>query len=78
MKELRNSIVFAILVLSIIAIFFFAESGEISVLAILAFSGVKYALVSLEFMEVRKAHPAYGLWLLVLFLGFALGALILV
>ena len=39
MKELRNSIVFAILVLSIIAIFFFAESGEISVLAILLVSG---------------------------------------
>lgn len=77
-KEMRNTLVFVLLVIAIGAIYFFAESEGVSALAVLIFSGLKFALVSLEFMEVRKAHPAYGLWLLFLFLAFALGALILV
>ncbi|HBS05210.1 MAG TPA: hypothetical protein DEA96_09610 [Leptospiraceae bacterium] len=75
MNRSYNTFVFVALLILIAAMYFFAEFRAASVWLILGVSAIKFALVSLEFMEVRKAHPLYGTWLLILFFFFAGGLL---
>ncbi|MEQ8351920.1 MAG: hypothetical protein RH862_10575 [Leptospiraceae bacterium] len=70
-----NTIVLFVLLLLILGMYLFAEYRTGSLILILALSAAKFALVALEFMEVRRAHPIYGIWLLILFSFFAGGAL---
>ncbi|MCB1307339.1 MAG: hypothetical protein KDK30_04125 [Leptospiraceae bacterium] len=78
MKRYGN-IVTAFLLLGIIAVMYIiSDNLEGAALLILALSGIKFMLVGLQFMEVRTAHPAYGLWLGLLFLSFAVGVFWLV
>ena len=65
-----------ILLLALVAMmYFFTEEAAASVALILGLSGLKFAAVAFQFMEVKKAHPAYAAWLVVLFLAFSVGAL---
>ncbi|MCP5481348.1 MAG: hypothetical protein H7A21_07950 [Spirochaetales bacterium] len=75
MKGLCNAIVLVTLLLLIAAMYLFAEYRTGSFILLLALSGAKFALVALQFMEVRAAHPIYGIWLLILFVFFAGGAI---
>lgn len=78
MKRWHNTFALVALLSLVALMYVFAESHIVSAILIIAVSGVKFALVAFQFMEVRKAHPIYGIWLLVLFAGFALGGLILI
>ena len=78
MKRWHNTIALVALLLLVVLMYIFAESHIVSALLIMAVSGLKFALVAFQFMDVRKAHPIYGIWLLVLFAAFALGGLILI
>ncbi|MBI40793.1 MAG: hypothetical protein CMF59_14435 [Leptospiraceae bacterium] len=75
MNRSFNNYVLAALLILIAVVYFFAEYRAASLWLILGVSAVKFALVALEFMEVRKAHPIYGVWLLILFSAFAGGVL---
>ena len=75
MKDHANNVAL-ILLLSLVAImYFFTEEAAASVGLILGLGALKFGLVALQFMEVKKAHPVYGMWLLLLFAGYAVGAI---
>lgn len=73
----RNLIVWCVLMLTIVAMSLLTEWRTASVFTIATLSGLKFFLVSLEFMEVRGAHPMYSAWLALLFGGLFVGVLIL-
>lgn len=45
------------------------------VYAILAMAGLKYLAIGSQFMEAKKAHPFWPVWLGIIFLTFATGVL---
>jgi hypothetical protein len=66
--KIFNYTITALLIITIITAFFSGINHHWSQWAILILSGIKFILVSFNFMEMRKAHP---LWrgLLIGFIG---------
>lgn len=71
MKTYLNTVAFGALLFIIAGMYLFADSSDINSISILALSGLKFAIVSLVFMELKSGHVAYSLILLILYGLFA-------